>query len=86
MKNRKMNKALYSAVVFYIFMAGDILLNSYVSNKWFLGVPQIWPSIRLGVFVINTISVPAAFLLGTILLLTGLKINKRKKAEVAAKR
>lgn len=31
-------------------------------------------------------SVPAAFLLGTIFLLTGLKINKRKKAEVAAKR
>lgn len=86
MKNRKMNKALYSAVVFYIFMAGDILLNSYVANKWFLGVPQIWPSIRLGVFVINTISVPAAFLLGTIFLLTGLKINKRKKADVAAKR
>ncbi len=86
MKNKKMNKALYSAVVFYMFMAVDILLNSYVANKWFQGVPQIWPSIRLGYLVVNTISVPAAFMLGTIFLLTGLKINKRKKANVTAKR
>ena len=86
MKNRKMNKALCGAVVFYIFMAGDILLNSYVANKWFLGVPQIWPSIRLGFLVVNTISVPAAFVLGTIFLLTGLKLNKRKKANVGAGR
>lgn len=78
MKNHNLNKALCTSIVFYIIMAGDILINSYVALKWFDGVSQVNPAFKLGILVVNPISVSISFAIATLFLITGLLIKQRR--------
>lgn len=77
MKVRKLNKALYTAIIFYIIMAADILINSYIALKWFDGVSQINPYFKLGILIVNPISVSISFIIATLFLIIGLLIKRR---------
>lgn len=82
MKVKKHNKAICTAIFFYIIMAADILINSYIALKWFDGVPQISPFIRLGILVVNPISVSVSFVIATIFLMIGLLLKRRARKAV----
>ena len=79
MKTKKCNKAICTAIFFYIILVADILINSYIALRWFDGVPQINPSFRLGFLVVNPISVSVSFVIATLLFIIGLLMNRRAK-------
>lgn len=77
-QNNKRIKEFYIAIVSYAFAISDVLVNTYIAQKWFGGVPQIRPSFLVGMWVVNPISVAIMLFVGTVFILLGLV---RKKGE-----
>lgn len=80
MSKSRMNKSLCISAALYFVMAGDILINSYIANKWFNGVSQVRPSFKVGPLVINPLSVSIVFMVATLFLMFGLWTRKRARS------